>query len=103
MIHKRKRASTKAAPKRLTRARSVAGIRTQRLTNPGGGVSVEEVRRGLPIKVLDELASTLRVDRTDLADVIGTSLRTLQRKAGGERLGAAASDRLACAAYPCSG
>jgi len=58
--------------------------------------SVEQVRRGLPLKALDELARTLRVDRSVLADVLGISLRTLQRKAGDhERLGAAASDRLA--------
>jgi len=48
------------------------------------------------MKALDELAATLQVDRAELADVIGTSVRTLQRKVGdNDRLGSAASDRLA--------
>src|SRR5882762_8989692 len=58
--------------------------------------SVEQVRKGLPVKALDDLARTLQVDRGVLADVLGISLRTLQRKAGdNEHLGPAASDRLA--------
>ena len=61
-----------------------------------GSFSVAQVRRGLPLKALDDLASTLQVDRGVLADVLGISVRTLQRKAGdNERLGPAASDRLA--------
>lgn len=59
-------------------------------------ISVEQVRKGLPIKALDDLARELNVDRSSLADILGTSVRTLQRKAGGsERLGPVASDRLA--------
>jgi putative toxin-antitoxin system antitoxin component (TIGR02293 family) len=58
--------------------------------------SVEQVRKGLPLRALDDLARILQVDRGILADVLGVSLRTLQRKAGDrESLGAAASDRLA--------
>lgn len=69
---------------------------TQKLSNAGGGISVAQVRKGLPMKALDELAGTLQVDRAELADVIGTSVRTLQRKVGdNDRLGSAASDRLA--------
>jgi putative toxin-antitoxin system antitoxin component (TIGR02293 family) len=45
---------------------------------------------------LDDLARLLQVDRAMLAQVLGVSLRTLQRKAGeNERLAPAASDRLA--------
>ena len=59
-------------------------------------LSAEEVRRGLPVKALDDLARTLDVDRASLADLLGTSVRTLQRKTGERRrLGPVASDRLA--------
>jgi putative toxin-antitoxin system antitoxin component (TIGR02293 family) len=59
-------------------------------------ISVEQVRKGLPVKALDELARTLGVDRLELAEVLGTSVRTLQRKTTQkDRLGPAASDRLA--------
>ena len=58
--------------------------------------SPEQVRRGLPVRALDHLAALLRVDRAELAGVLGVSLRTLQRKeAGSERLDPAVSDRLA--------
>jgi len=58
--------------------------------------SVDQVRKGLPLKALDDLARTLQIERGVLTDVLGISLRTLQRKAGdNERLGPAASDRLA--------
>lgn len=58
--------------------------------------SVDEVRKGLPIRALDDLAGVLRVDPHDLASVLGTSVRTLQRKAGeNDRLAPSASDRLA--------
>jgi putative toxin-antitoxin system antitoxin component (TIGR02293 family) len=58
--------------------------------------SVDQVRKGLPIKALEDLAQVLRVDRGAVAEVLGISMRTLQRKAGGhERLGPDASDRLA--------
>lgn len=60
------------------------------------GISLEQVRRGLPVRALDHLAQLLRVDRAELARVLGVSLRTLQRKAGeSERLDVAVSDRLA--------
>jgi putative toxin-antitoxin system antitoxin component (TIGR02293 family) len=59
-------------------------------------ISVEQVRKGLPIKALNDLARILAVDRAELAEVLGTSVRTLQRKATeNERLGPVASDRLA--------
>lgn len=58
--------------------------------------SPEQVRRGLPVRALDHLAELLRVDRAELAGVLGVSLRTLQRKgAGNDRLDSAVSDRLA--------
>ncbi|MDE2261929.1 MAG: DUF2384 domain-containing protein [Gammaproteobacteria bacterium] len=58
--------------------------------------SPEQIRRGLPVRALDHLAQLLRVERAELARVLGVSLRTLQRKSGeNERLGPAASDRLA--------
>jgi len=57
---------------------------------------VEDIRRGLPVRAVDELAAALQVDRAVLAEVLGTSLRTLQRKSSGrDRLGPSASDRLA--------
>lgn len=59
-------------------------------------LSRESVRRGLPVRALDHLAQLLQVERAELAGVLGVSLRTLQRKDGEkQRLGAAASDRLA--------
>jgi putative toxin-antitoxin system antitoxin component (TIGR02293 family) len=59
-------------------------------------ITAGEVRGGLPVRALDELAEQLNVERATLAQVLGTSLRTLQRKAEGEeRLAPAASDRLA--------
>jgi len=63
---------------------------------PPSRISVEQVRKGLPLKELDDLADTLHVDRLELAQILGTSVRTLQRKAeASNRLAAAASDRLA--------
>jgi putative toxin-antitoxin system antitoxin component (TIGR02293 family) len=48
------------------------------------------------MSALDELARRLNVERTTLAQILGTSIRTLQRKEeGSDRLGPAASDRLA--------
>ncbi|MEP7244128.1 MAG: antitoxin Xre/MbcA/ParS toxin-binding domain-containing protein [Gammaproteobacteria bacterium] len=59
-------------------------------------LTADQVRKGLPMSVLIDLATQLNVERGTLLQVLGTSLRTLQRKAEGrERLGAAASDRLA--------
>jgi putative toxin-antitoxin system antitoxin component (TIGR02293 family) len=59
-------------------------------------LSAEQVRKGVPVKVLNDLAGLLNVDRSILAEICGISLRTLQRKGGGhDRLGPAASDRLA--------
>lgn len=59
-------------------------------------ISPDQVRRGLPVRALDQLARQLQVERSLLATVLGVSLRTLQRKAGeNQRLSAAASDRLA--------
>ena len=59
-------------------------------------LSAEHVRKGVPVKALSDLARLLKVDRAILAEICGTSLRTLQRKGGNhERLGPAASDRLA--------
>lgn len=59
-------------------------------------INAERVREGLPMRALDDLAKKLQVDRADLANILGTSLRTLQRKEeASSRLGPAASDRLA--------
>ena len=57
---------------------------------------IAEVREGLPLAELDRTAELLGIDRAQLASILDTSLRTLQRKAEAEgRLGPAASDRLA--------
>jgi putative toxin-antitoxin system antitoxin component (TIGR02293 family) len=59
-------------------------------------LSVEQARAGLPMSTLDELAKDLEIERALLAEILGVSIRTLQRKAEvNERLGPAASDRLA--------
>jgi len=59
-------------------------------------LSAEHVRKGVPVKALNDLARLLNVQRAILAEICGTSLRTLQRKGGDhDRLGPAASDRLA--------
>jgi len=57
---------------------------------------IAEVRKGLPLSQLDQTAELLGIDRAQLASILDTSLRTLQRKAEADgRLGPAASDRLA--------
>lgn len=57
---------------------------------------IAEVRAGLPLTELDKVAALLGIDHAQLATLLDTSLRTLQRKAGSDgRLGPAASDRLA--------
>jgi len=62
----------------------------------GWQLSADKVRQGLPLRALDDLAQQLNVERAALAHVLGTSVRTLQRKTEeSERLGPAASDRLA--------
>jgi len=57
---------------------------------------IAEVRKGLPLAELDRMAELLRIDRAQLASILDTSLRTLQRKAEADaRLRPGASDRLA--------
>jgi putative toxin-antitoxin system antitoxin component (TIGR02293 family) len=57
---------------------------------------IAEVREGLPLAELDQTAELLGIDRAQLASILDTSLRTLQRKAEADgRLGPSASDRLA--------
>ena len=57
---------------------------------------IAEVREGLPLAELDRTAELLGIDRAQLASILDTSLRTLQRKAEADgRLGPSASDRLA--------
>ena len=59
-------------------------------------MSAEQIRKGLPMKAVYDVARVLNVDHALLADLLGTSVRTLQRKAGERaRLGPVASDRLA--------
>lgn len=57
---------------------------------------IAEIRDGLPVRDLVTLAQHLAISREQLAAVLGVTTRTLQRKTGAaERLGPAASDRLA--------
>jgi putative toxin-antitoxin system antitoxin component (TIGR02293 family) len=57
---------------------------------------IAEVRKGLPLAELDRMAEVLGIDRAQLASILDTSLRTLQRKAEADaRLRPGASDRLA--------
>ena len=80
----------------MSREHAPAGGAILEKVSPTGTISAEQVRKGLPMKALDDLARLLNVDRASLADILGTSIRTLQRRAGeSERLGAVASDRLA--------
>jgi putative toxin-antitoxin system antitoxin component (TIGR02293 family) len=59
-------------------------------------ISIAQVRAGLPVSVVGRFAAEVGVDHARLAELLGISLRTLQRKSdGAERLGPAASDRLA--------
>jgi putative toxin-antitoxin system antitoxin component (TIGR02293 family) len=68
----------------------------KRAARPGKPLTADQVREGLPMSALIELARELNVERGALAQILGTSLRTLQRRTEErERLGAAASDRLA--------
>ena len=49
---------------------------------------IAEVREGLRLTELDQTAELLGIDRAQLASILDTSLRTLQRKAEAEgRLG----------------
>jgi putative toxin-antitoxin system antitoxin component (TIGR02293 family) len=66
------------------------------LLKDGLQISVEQVRAGLPMSALDSVAQQLNVDRVALLRILGTSLRTLQRRSGeSDNLGPVASDRLA--------
>lgn len=68
----------------------------RRRYSTGQGFSIEQVREGLPLYELNELADELHVERVKLADILGTTIRTLQRKSeSDQKLGPAASDRLA--------
>jgi len=92
MMEKKRR----AAPAHPTRTSREGPLVSREHAPAGGTISAEQVRKGLPMKTLDDLARLLNVDRALLADILGTSIRTLQRRAGeSERLGAVASDRLA--------
>lgn len=56
---------------------------------------IKAVRAGLPLIELDRVAEMLGVDRSQLARILGMSLRTLQRKTESDsRLGLGVSDRL---------
>jgi putative toxin-antitoxin system antitoxin component (TIGR02293 family) len=75
---------------------SKARLRAAASSSADDVFSIEKVRAGLPVSLLNELADELRVERSKLADILGTTIRTLQRKSeSDQRLGAAASDRLA--------
>lgn len=79
-------------------ARSSKASRVARHTAARSALSrrIAEVREGLPLAELDQTAELLGIDRAQLAGILDTSLRTLQRKAEADgRLGASASDRLA--------
>jgi putative toxin-antitoxin system antitoxin component (TIGR02293 family) len=83
-------AARAAAP---SMARHVA---TRTATKSALSRRIAEVREGLPLVELDQTADLLGIDRAQLASILDTSLRTLQRKAEADgRLGPSASDRLA--------
>lgn len=74
------------------------GVHLTAGARPSSAVSkrIAEVRAGLPLVELDRVAEMLGIDRAQLAALLDTSLRTLQRKVESDgRLGPAASDRLA--------
>jgi putative toxin-antitoxin system antitoxin component (TIGR02293 family) len=75
-----------------------ATVRSRRARSPAlaGSISAEQVRKGLPVQALIELARSLNVERGSLANILGTSVRTLQRRSEeNDRLGPVESDRLA--------
>jgi len=62
---------------------------------PGAPPDIERVRNGLGMDELDAVVDALDLDQTALQDVLGISVRTLQRRRKqGDPLTAAASDRL---------
>lgn len=101
MVAKRRSRSEAAKGAAVYRPRAGQPSRGVHVTARAGANSalsrrIEEVRAGLPLVELDQVAEMLGIDRTQLATLLDTSLRTLQRKAESDgRLGPAASDRLA--------
>ena len=65
-----------------------------RVADGASVASASEVRGGLPILHLDDLAATLGLAADDLAQPLGVSTRTLLRRRSAGRLGPAESDRL---------
>ena len=55
---------------------------------------IEEIRKGLPIAAFFQLQEKLRVGTTQLAEVVGIPVRTLQRRKEEGRLTKDESDRL---------
>lgn len=78
---------------------STSANRTGRLRDKRSGTvadRISQVREGLPISELSNLATALKISRDQLAVILGVTTRTLQRKAEeDQRLGPVASDRLA--------
>lgn len=91
----RKQPSGKGARRR--RSAAGEGHSHNRYTHPANPeAEIAGVREGLPLSDLADLANLLQVDRSRLAALLDTSIRTVQRKAGADaRLAPAASDRLA--------
>jgi putative toxin-antitoxin system antitoxin component (TIGR02293 family) len=84
--------------RQVLRRGAVARGSVQAGVNTGKQLSerIAKVREGYPLTELDHVAQLLGVERSQLAKLLGVTVRTLQRKAGtAERLGPAASDRLA--------
>ena len=96
MAHNLRQLAPEAMSDRSNTRPRPASVRESAPARYGTAFTPETVRRGLPVRALDQLAQLLQVDRAELARVVGVSLRTLQRKSGEkQRLAPAPSDRLA--------
>ena len=68
---------------------SIPGVTTGDLM-----VCVTAIKRGLPVKVVDDLCRELEVSRSTLAKKVGIPERTLVRRMQGERLSPGQSERM---------
>lgn len=85
---------SKSRKKSSTSANRTGRLRDKRSDTVADRIS--QVREGLPISELSNLATALKISRDQLAVILGVTTRTLQRKAEeDQRLGPVASDRLA--------
>ena len=90
--------SATAPPRRTNQddfEEALRSFRSARAQTSDAPPDIERVRNGLGMAELDAVVDALDLDQTALQDVLGISVRTLQRRRKrGNALTAAASDRL---------